>query len=357
MFYIILLFILSFLIISYIRRVNIYIKTSNMAVVMALGIFIHGVLFNYIGPEFFHGIVGRFIGIIILVLWVTFTYSFLLSLIKNQFIKLHLADPINRFAIGTWIAGTSICMIVVSQQNFNWEIFVETITFINIGFWILYMIICLKTFYEIAKKRVANKVHGILLLTTVSTQSVVILLNTVFDTVPTYVSRSIILLGIVLYLISIWFIIKRYAKEFWLLENDWNNTNCILHGAISITGIASLVSNSVPYPLVLLIWICASITFVMIEFIECQRGVKRIKLFGFKKGLFTYNVTQWARIFTFSMYYTLTYYINMVTGWAELILEAGIWIVLVLVFIQLLLSFEYLIQSVKRISKQPGSSL
>ncbi|MDF2790344.1 MAG: hypothetical protein K0S80_3444 [Neobacillus sp.] len=58
------------------------------------------------------------------------------------------------------------------------------IAIINIVLWIIYIGISVKTFLEISRTKSYQNVHGILLLTTVSTQSIVLLFNTVFKEFP-----------------------------------------------------------------------------------------------------------------------------------------------------------------------------
>jgi ABC-type thiamin/hydroxymethylpyrimidine transport system permease subunit len=51
-----------------------------------------------------------------LALWLSFLFSFIMTIFKGEFKNIHYANPINRFGIGTWVAGTSICGIIVFKQ-------------------------------------------------------------------------------------------------------------------------------------------------------------------------------------------------------------------------------------------------
>ena len=46
--------------------------------------------------------------------------------------------------------------------------------------------------------------------------------------------------------------------------------------------------------------------FVLVELIEIARMVVRVAKYGWGQGVFSYNVSQWARNFTFGMFYIFT---------------------------------------------------
>jgi hypothetical protein len=320
------------------------INTSNMAIVMAFGITIQGVILNFFGNDFFYGGYGKLLSWITLLLWGYFSCSFFISSFNvKKFKQLHYANPINRFGIGTWVAGTSLCSILIYEQLLDWKIIAKIISFSNLVLWVIFMIISIKSFIEIYKTKQSSKAHGILLLTTVSTQSIVILFNTIYHWVPHLFDIALILFGICLYLISLFFIVKRYWRHTWTIENDWNNTNCILHGAISITGLACIVSDAVSQSLILFIWSCAILLLLFVEAIEGYRLIRRIKFYGIRKAIFTYNVTQWSRIFTFSMFYTFSALVDSSSRFVSIVQYIvkiiGIWFIFSLLFIELIIYF------------------
>jgi hypothetical protein len=200
-------------------------------------------------------------------------------------------------------------------------------------------------------------VNGVLLISTVGTQSTVILGNTVFGKgYPVLASRLFITLGILFYIFAFVLIIKRYFfTNDWNVEDDWQNTNCILHGAMSITGLASVVSKAVNYNMILVIWIWIIVWFAIVEIIELYRGCRRIKKYGFSNGIAVYDVTQWSRIFTFGMFYTFTmrlnlsmsdYSNNFLLSLQNFILKSGTWVMVIILVIEGILFFKS--QSVKR---------
>src|SRR5699024_1562560 len=107
-------------------------------------------------------------------------------------------------------------------------------------------------------------VHGILLMSTVGTQSIIVLLNNVFFKLPVILSEVIIILGIIFYFIGMLFIIKRYVSEKdWTLADDWHNTNCIIHGALSITGLAIVSSNTFSASFLIALWMSIVVLLVV----------------------------------------------------------------------------------------------
>src|SRR5690625_5162246 len=94
------------------------------------------------------------------------------------------------------------------------------------------------------------------------------------------------------------------------LVDDWTNTNCIIHGALSITGLAIIVSDSFTPSFVIVLWFVVFILLGIVEMIEVVRAILRIKLYGWNKGVFTYHISQWSRNFTFGMFYAFTLFMH-----------------------------------------------
>ncbi|PAE26197.1 hypothetical protein CHI10_04010 [Bacillus sp. 7894-2] len=315
------------------KKINI--NTAAMAAVMAFGIVTQGVLLNFFGMPFYLGGFGKILSIADLALWLAFLVSIGMTIFKGEFKRLHYANPINRFGIGTWVAGTSICGIMFFRQ-FGAGAEAQALAILNAGLWLVYIWISIRGFKELRAAPFGRQAHGVLLLTTVSTQSLVLLFNTVFNEVPGFLNASLILAGFLLYLISAWFILKRYAVRGWNLAKDWNNTNCIFHGALSISGLAMVKSGIASGSAAMWFWLAVFLVFMIVEGIEIIRLVWRIRMYGIKEGIFTYDVTQWSRIFTFAMFFTFTFFIE--SPLQAIILNTGIWIILLLLGIEVFLS-------------------
>ncbi|MEK3854338.1 hypothetical protein [Cytobacillus sp. FSL H8-0458] len=319
------------------KKINI--NTAAMAAVMAFGIVTQGVLLNFFGMPFFLGSFGKILSIADLALWLAFLVSIGMTILKGEFRRLHYANPINRFAIGTWVAGTSICGIMFFRQ-FGAGAEAQALAILNAGLWVIYIWISLIGFKELGAAPFGRQAHGVLLLTTVSTQSLVLLFNTVFKEVPGFLNAALIFTGFILYFISARFILKRYGVCGWNLSKDWNNTNCIFHGALSISGLAMFKSGLIDDQAAMWFWLAVFLVFILVEAIEIIRLAGRIRNFGLKEGVFTYDVTQWSRIFTFAMFFTFTFFIE--SPLQAIILNTGIWIILLLLVIELYLSADAL---------------
>lgn len=118
-----------------------------MAIVMAFGILTEGVIFNFFGRSFYYGIYGKILSIIVISLWLSFVFSLFMSYFNKIFKELHFKNPINRFGIGTWVAGTSICGIIIFQQFSEWAFFTRILLYVNIVLWIAYIGISVRGFY------------------------------------------------------------------------------------------------------------------------------------------------------------------------------------------------------------------
>ena len=281
--------------------------TGSGAIVMAIGIFINGAIVHY---SFLNKEFTRSLAVILFILFLFIAGSFILDAVRRKIYTVHFADHVGCFAVGTWIAGTSVCGIALCRLLPDWKPFVQVLVIGNIGLWFYFMTRAVVSFCQFFSTEAWRKVHGVLFLSTVSTQSLVIVWKAGFGEGAWYriLAPWVILLGVVFYCVSFWLIARRYAGEGANIDLDagWFNTNCITHGAMSITGLASAVSGAVPPDLILLIWLWAIFWFVIIEIIEIARAVKRIGLHGFTGGLLQYNPSQWSRNFTFGMLYAFT---------------------------------------------------
>lgn len=148
---------------------------------------------------------------------------------------------------------------------------------------------------------------GTVLLPTISTQAVVIAASSLFAGRLSSTLVAIIVLGCALYAFGVLMIAWRYVfGGRWSLADDWHNTNCILHGAMSITGLASVQSGGVSAGWILLMWLWSAAMLALVESVETARLVARVQAYGFGRWVFSYHVSQWSRNFTFGMFYAFT---------------------------------------------------
>jgi hypothetical protein len=117
-----------------------------------------------------------------------------------------------------------------------------------------------------------------------------------------------------------------------------------LHGALSISGLAIVESGALPLQMALATWLAALGVFVLVEGIECARLAARVRRYGWAGGLGAYHVSQWARNFTFGMFYTFSARLAAAlaggaAGWVSAIqapiIAAGQYLVLLLLLIEI----------------------
>ncbi len=324
--------------------------TGSGAIVMAIGIFINGAIGQF---PFLNNELARSFTLILFILFLFIAVSYIADVWQGKFFRLHFANPVGCFAVGTWIAGTSVCGVALSQRLPDWKPLVQVMVIGNIGLWSYFVYRTMRSFIQFFDNESWRKVHGVLFLSTVSTQSLVIVWKAAFGESSIYrlVAPWVILLGVVFYFVSFSLIVRRYASEGADIDLDkgWFNTNCITHGAMSITGLASVVSGVVPPNLILLVWLWAITWFVIVEFVEIARAMKRTRLYGFAEGLLIYDPTQWSRNFTFGMLYAFTLNFDLAGSAAagsfllllhEAILRYFAWIVLLLLLVEIFVFFR-----------------
>ncbi|WP_404451618.1 hypothetical protein LG329_14935 [Virgibacillus necropolis] len=280
------------------------IEPASGAIIMASGIFLIGTVnaFPVLDSQ-----LGKYLAILVMIAWVVIYKSLSIQFFQRDFLIPFIKHPVKSFAIGTWIAGVSVLCNVFIKYFPEIILITKAMAILNTFLWLFFLVTCCYNFRKLFFENKRYPVHGAILLSTVGTQSIILLLNNVFFQFPTYFSKAIIILGFIFYFAGIILISKRYVQQKnWTLANDWSNTNCIIHGALSITGLAIVTSNTFTPAFVAVFWVIVFLLLVVIEAIEVLRAIIRIKNYGWNKGLFEYNVSQWSRNFTFGMFYTFS---------------------------------------------------
>ncbi|RWZ58654.1 hypothetical protein EQV77_06715 [Halobacillus fulvus] len=276
------------------------INPASGAIVMAFGIFLEGAM-NY----FFGQGVGRWFVMIYFTLSAALYTKWCRQIFQKEFLSSLINNPVNSFTLGSWVAGCSVLLVVVDAYFSFFHPIAIVMTAINTLFWLAFLMISVVNFKRLWTERI-HVPHGVILLSTVATQSIVILWNEMFPSLPEYLSLTAIFVGVSFYIISFYLITRRYWSTRWSLAEDWTNTNCILHGALSITGLA-LVSTGVWTGTALLYyWVLVFVVLCLVEGMEVIRACQRVRRKGWKEGIFSYHISQWSRNFTFGMFYTFT---------------------------------------------------
>ncbi|TKB25925.1 hypothetical protein FCL47_12615 [Desulfopila sp. IMCC35006] len=339
-----------FLLIRLLFMKNIPSPTGSGAIVMGIGIFINGAIIHFAS---LNNELARPLTQVLFVLFLFIAGSYIMDAVKRRLFKTHFANPLGSFAVGTWIAGTSVCGIALCQRLPDWKPLVQILVIGNIGLWLFFISRAVRNFFLFLTTDSWRKVHGVLLLSTVSTQSLVIVWKAAFGTSFYYrlLAPWMIMFGVLFYLVSFFLIARRYAQGDSAIDLDqgWFNTNCIIHGAMSITGLASAVCGVVSANIILLIWLWVLLWFVIVEIVEIARAVKRTRLYGFTDALLSYDPTQWSRNFTFGMLYAFTLNFDLAGSVAadtilqslhDALLLYFAWVVLLFLFIEIFVFFR-----------------
>lgn len=286
--------------------------TAAGAPVMAVGIFTVGALQKIPGPMH---IFTQLLGLELLVIWAYIAWGLISSHLRGT-LHVHADNPVGRFAIGTWVAATSTMGTVLYLALPDWSVPIAALGLIMALLWVWYIALIVPGFRHLLTNRNKLPITGRILLATVGTQSLVVFWAAVYPgSVSIWLARALIGLGMLFYFLGFVLIVRRYmGQRGWSLADDWDNTNCILHGAMSITGNAAVRSGALPTEWIILIWLWTACIFLLVEFIEIARLVTRVAQYGWRDGVFTYNVSQWARNFTFGMFYVFTFLLHSHIG-------------------------------------------
>ena len=324
------------------------VPTADGAAVMAFAIFTQGALVHFAGKGSAWTI-G--FAVFTLLLWLFLLTCYLRSVLDGSFKSRHWDDPVGRFAIGTWVAGTGAALTAAHLNIPQLHPVLVALGILNVGLLIFYLFGASLAAGEIAGLRLTDKLHGVILLTTVALQSVCLMLHELFGAKEYMVYRVLILLGILFYLAGAALLFLRYSRRDWNLADDWPESNCILYGAVAITGAAALKSSVFPAGVLIGIWMFALLVLLLVEGTEIVRAFLRALRYGLRKGLGAYAPAQWSRLFTLGMFYFFgreaakvfddhaPEWMNVLHEWT---LYAGAWMIVFLFVAQLLVWIAHL---------------
>lgn len=227
----------------------------------------------------------------------------------------HTDVPIDSFAIGTWVAGVSVLGQTVLLTLPAWRPFAIVLGMLSLVVWVWFLMVAARGFKAIMPSPMRQNATGRILLATVSTQSLANLAVALLPgELPHRALVVLVVLGYLFYAVGAVLVAERYRPwRAWSLADDWDTTNCILHGAMSISGLAGILTGVISGPWIVATWLWAAGMFLLVEGIEVARARLRVRLYGWREGLFTYHVSQWARNFTFGMFYAFTLHLSLAT--------------------------------------------
>lgn len=300
--YIFIFFISSLLARSIFNKDN-AILTSSGGIVMAIGIFTLDALPML---PFTTEFTSKLILIANTIIWMFLVFIHIRH-IATQGLSFIEKNAVNQFGIGTWVASSAILAVLYMKYLPSLYFIVDALSMFAFCIWLVYLRIISVNLHSMLTHQF--KLHtGIIFLATVSTQSIAIVMRALFGSLlPIQIYQLIIMLGISFYVIEILIIFKYYisSKPRHIISH-WSGANSIAHGALSITGLSVLMTNSFNDFTVNYIWIFASFLFITIEGISSIKFIFNLISFGLKETTLDYDVSQWARLFTYGMYYTFT---------------------------------------------------
>lgn len=315
--------------------------TASGAAVMAIGIFQLAALRQLAAPA----LLTQLLALELLIVWAGLAVAYGRAIVTGVSF-LSRDDPAERFAVGTWVAATAVLGEVVVRTLPEWRLPGVMLAALALLLWLWFLAIATPAFWKTVTGRAAAKVTGAILLFTVSTQSLVLVSFAAFPgRAPPRLAAGFICLGGLWYVAGMAAVVRWYlqARRPWLIDG-WENTNCIIHGAMSITGLAIVTSGALPLSWAVAAWIWVAAMFVVVEGIELARAAARVRALGWSRGLFTYQVSQWARNFTFGMFYAFTLQLqrHTETGFATsrlamAVVGVGQYVVLALLVVELCL--------------------
>ena len=309
------------------------------SIVMAGGIFVIGALGQLGLPP----IVGRLVTLELLVVWGYLALSYARSGLGGG-LSGSIAQPMGAFGVGTWIAGSAVLGRAILQVLPEWRPVGIALWVVSVALWLWYLRLLPAALGAATNPSGGYRANGAVLLSTVATQSLVVAGTALLPGgIPQTLSVALILLGYLFYVAGLVPILRRYlARSDWTLADDWENANCIVHGAMSITGLAIVASGALPLSWAVVTWTWVVATFVVVEALELARAFVRVRAYGWGDGLLVYHPTQWARNFTYGMLYAFTLQLHASPApdsWAtssqNAILNYGKYVVLAALLIEL----------------------
>ncbi len=309
-------------------------------IVMAGGIFVIGAL----GQLHLPNLVGHLAVLELLVVWGYLSLSYARILFRGELGE-SIRQPMSAFGVGTWVAGSAVLGRALLEVLPGWRPVGLALWIVAVLLWLWYLRLLLAAFRAALDPSGGYRADGAILLSAVATQSLVVSGEALVPGgIPQPVSAALIVLGYLFYAAGIILILRRYLfRSDWTLADDWGNVNCILHGAMSITGLAVVVSGALPAGLAVLTWAWVVTAFVGVEALEVARAVARVRAYGWRDGIFVYAPTQWSRNFTYGMFYAFTLQLNRspaapdswATGPQEAILGYGHYVVLAALLVEI----------------------
>lgn len=283
-----------------------YALTNSLSLVMAIGIFASFAFTHLPGYSL---LINKLMTIGLLTIWLVIMWSHVRSIFKRQFHRLYYKLLLNRFAMGTWVAGTAVLADLSARTLPDMTWMSRSLALTALALYIPYIVIAILGYIELWRHPLKQRAVGVILLAAVATQATYIALHMAFvnNTTIQTIEPALSTLGVLLICSGLVLIALHYRKmKIYNFAVQWHDTNCIIHGAVSITGLALVMAGGYNTTTLLWVWYIAFVLFVVVEAIEVIRAIQRVGRYGLGKGILLYDTAQWSRNFTYGMLYAFS---------------------------------------------------
>lgn len=241
----------------------------------------------------------------LLIIWMYISLGLMQSYLNHD---LHFNHHADRLALGYWVAGTALLVLLLNQAALSLQGLVVLLSILAVILYVIYAVIFMRWLWLSVCHRFHLHASGMILLATVSTQAISLLLITLFrHDAPLWMYQCLIGFGFIFYplgLIAIvMHLLNAHSHSF---IKGWGNVSSLIHGALSITGLAILEAQGDMNDGVVYLWSLTLALIVLIELFDLFRFILKVKSHGFIREISIYHASQWVRLFAFSMFYAFT---------------------------------------------------
>lgn len=210
--------------------------------------------------------------------------------------------------LGTWIVGIALTVLLLNQVDRTLIGFVALLSVIAFSMFAYYVLIVFAWLRANVLKSAQLQATGIVLIPALSIQAMTLLLSELFhEELPSIVYQIIICSGLVMYVIGILSMMRYFlAARKHHIVLSWVNENTLIHGVLSLTGIAMINALNFPDWSIYYLWYITFALFLALAILSCLRLLARFQYKTYNKAVGIYHNSQWFRVFSFAAFYTFS---------------------------------------------------
>lgn len=293
--------------------------------------------------------------LIILVVWIyiLFMYASATLLDGQAYDVRH-----NLFDLGYWVSGTSLMVVLLDEAEQSLHGIIVFLGLVSIASYVCYSLLLSLWLFKLHNKRFHIHANGMLFLFSISTLSILLLLQEVTTKLPVYVTHFFIFFGVMTYIVALMLVIyHRLCAHRQHLMVAWSNASVLDYGALGLLGVCLIQSSLYPLWMIVGLWWCTIIMMVLTEVTILWNTILHMRHRGFFHAIEQRSYMFWLRIFSLSLFYNfaLEYYkLDYGSGWlVGVVVHYGHYFITILLVIQLARIFTYLLR--KRIYEEVKS--